>query len=96
MAKNEVQGIVKYSLIHKTDFGLEEFVNKFNQENIIDMKVVATLSDGSVHTFQVCELLEALITNFEVDGEEVITEEPENKKKITKLNNRNSVIKLAI
>jgi hypothetical protein len=96
MSNNEVQGIVKYSLIHKTDFGLEEFVNKFSQENIIDMKVVTTLSDGTVHTFQVCELLEALITNFEVDGEEIITEEPEDKKKITKLNNRNSVIKLAI
>jgi hypothetical protein len=96
MSNNEVQGIVKYSLIHKTDFGLEEFVNKFSQENIIDMKVVTTLSDGTVHTFQVCELLEALITNFEVDGEEIITEEPEDKKKITKLNNRNSVIKLVI
>jgi hypothetical protein len=96
MANNEVQGVVKYSLIHKTDFGVEEFMNKFNQDNIIDMKVVTTLSDGSVHTFQVCELMEALITNFEVDGEEIITEQPENKKRITKLNKKNSVIKLAI
>jgi hypothetical protein len=96
MAKNEVQGIVTYHLIHNTDFGIEEFTNKFHQDNIIDMKVIATLSDGSVHTFTVCELLRATVTNFEVDGQEIITEQEENKKKITKLNNTNSVIKIAI
>jgi hypothetical protein len=96
MGNNEVQGIVKYHLIHKTGMNMEEFMTKFHHDNIIDMKVTATLSDGSVHTFQVCELLEALITNFEVDGEEMVTEQEENKKKITKLNSKNSVIKIAM
>jgi hypothetical protein len=77
---------------------MEEFLMKFHQGNIIDMKLNVTLSDGSLHTFEVCELLEALVTSFEVDGEEMIVENntAEEKKKITKLNLVNSVIKLAI
>jgi hypothetical protein len=93
--RNEVLGTVKYKLIHNTNMSMEEFFTKFHQDNIIDMKVTATLSDGSVHTFHVCELLEALITSFEEDGKEMIGDIKE-KEKITKLNNRNSVIKLAI
>jgi predicted PolB exonuclease-like 3'-5' exonuclease len=93
---NVVQGTVKYDLLYKTDMSMEKFMTKFHQDNIIDMKVIATLSDGSVHTFQVCELLEGLVTSYEVDGEEMITEQIEDKKKITKLNNKNSVIKIAI
>jgi predicted PolB exonuclease-like 3'-5' exonuclease len=96
--KNLVQGKATYQLLHETGFSLEEFLTKFHQDNIIDMKLNVTLSDRSVHTFEVCELLEALVTSFEVDGEEMIVEDKtaEEKKKITKLNLVNSVIKLAI
>jgi hypothetical protein len=92
--KNLVQGTVMYHLLHETNMSMEEFMAKFHQDNIIDMKVHCTLSDGSVHIFQVCELLKALITSFEVDGEEMIHGESEEKEKITKLNT--SVIKIAI
>jgi hypothetical protein len=96
LGKNEVQGEAKYQLLYKTDMGVEEFMTKFHEDNIIDMKVQITLSDGSVHMMHVCEILNATVTNFEIDGEEVITQEEESKKKITKLNDRNSVIKIAI
>jgi hypothetical protein len=93
VVKNEFQGKVEYNLLYKTDMGMEEFMLKFHQDNIIDMKVLATLSDGSVHTFNVCELLKAVITSFEVNGEEMVFDDVENKEKITKIN---SVIKIAI
>jgi hypothetical protein len=91
--KNEVQGTVKYNLLYKTDMNMETFMTKFHQDNIIDMKVTATLSDGSVHIFQVCELLEAAITSFELDGKEMVYEDIKDKEKITKMD---SVIKIAI
>lgn len=93
--KNFVQGEATYHLVHETDYSMEEFLMKFQKENIIEMKLLTTLSDGSVHTFTVCELLKAVVTSFEVDGEEIMEDSIE-KKKITKLNLTNSVIKLAI
>jgi hypothetical protein len=90
---NEFQGKATYYLYHRTGMGMEEFLHKFHKDNIIDIKVTATLSDGSVHNFAAVEMLEALITNFFIDGEEVFSNDIENKEKITKIN---PVIKLAI
>jgi hypothetical protein len=47
--KNEVQGTATLHLIMNTDMDEETFTNKFHEDNIIDVKVQVTLSDGSVH-----------------------------------------------
>jgi hypothetical protein len=46
---NEVYGEATLHLIAKTELNEELFNMKFHEENIIDVKVQVTLSDGSVH-----------------------------------------------
>jgi hypothetical protein len=47
--KNEVQGTATLHLIMNTEMDEEIFTTKFHEDNIIDVKVQVTLSDGSVH-----------------------------------------------
>jgi hypothetical protein len=90
---NEYQGKVSYHVLYNTDMKMEEFMNKFHQDNIIDMQIQITLSDGSLHTVQVCDLLDAVVTSYVEDGEEVFNNDIIEKEKIT---NMGSVIKIAI
>lgn len=91
--QNEFQGTATYDLLYRTNMGLEEFLNKFTPDNIVDMKIHATLSDGSKHIIQVCEIVKAVLNSFTVNGDEVVMEDLTEKEKITKTG---SVIQLAI
>jgi hypothetical protein len=82
---NEVQGIVKVYLLGETEFDLNEFVKKLHHSNVIDSKLVLTISDGTVHELQVCEYLEAIIKSFTVNGEETINEEIDQKENVAKV-----------
>jgi ethanolamine utilization protein EutQ (cupin superfamily) len=97
--KNEVQGKATIEVYYKTTMSVEEFLQKFHKDNIIDQKQIVTLSDGSVHTFQVCDMTDAFITSFLVDDEEIVEDVIEMNKvidieeKVTKLD---SVTKIAL
>jgi hypothetical protein len=84
---NEVQVELKLYTLQQTEMDLNEFMNKFNDCNIVDTKLQVTLSDGSIHYAQVYDYLEAVIKSFLVDGEETIQEDINNKEKIAKLEN---------
>lgn len=96
---NEVQGLATFHVLYKTNMSVEEFLHKFNENNIIDQKVVVTLSDGTQHTFQVYEYIAGLINSFVVNDEEIVEEDidmkniVEIKEKVTKLD---SVTKIAL
>lgn len=90
---NEVQGQATYHIIHNTEFGAEEFLYKFHPDNIIGIKLHFTLSDGSVHIMDVCEILEATVSSFQSDEGEDMTISEIEKEKITK---SSPVIKIAI
>jgi hypothetical protein len=96
---NIAQGTAAYHLLYQTDMNMEEFLHKFHEENIIDQKVMVTLSDGSVHTFHVYEYIKGIISSFIVDDEETIDDEIDMKnvinlkEKVTKLD---SVTKIAL
>lgn len=100
MGNNEVQGSVTLNLLYKTDMNVEEFLHTFNDDNIIDLKVVVTLSNGSIHTISCAEYVKGIINSFIVDDEELVEEEidmknvVELKKKVTKSND--SVTKIAL
>jgi hypothetical protein len=82
---NEVQGVLKVYVLGETEFNLKDFMRKLHDSNIVDSKLQITISDGTVHEFNVCEYLEATIQSFIIDGEEVISEEINQKEKVTKL-----------
>lgn len=96
---NEVQGSATFHVLYKTDMNVEEFIHKFHEDNMIDQKLVVTLSDGSVHTFQVYEYIAGIVNGFLVNGEETIEEDInmknviDLKEKATKLD---SVTKIAL
>lgn len=48
-----VEGFAEMSLLKETKMTKEVFLNKFHPDNIIDQELKVTLSDGSVHTFNV-------------------------------------------
>jgi hypothetical protein len=78
--KNEVQGTATLDMLFKTDMSVEEFLHKFHKDNIIDQKVIVTLSDGSTHTFEVYDMVNSIVTSFIVDDEEMVEEDiPMNK-----------------
>jgi hypothetical protein len=72
---NEVQAELKVYVLGETELGVNDFVRRFHESNIVDSKLQITISDGTVHEFQVCEYLEAVIKSFSVNGEDVISEE---------------------
>lgn len=82
---NEVQAELKVYILQQTEMGVNEFITKFNEGNIINMKMEITLSDGSVHQTQLCELLDGVIKSFIVNGEEQIEEDINKTEKIAKL-----------
>lgn len=96
---NEVQGSATFHVLYKTDMNMEEFIHKFHEDNMIDQKVVVTLSDGSVHTFQVYDYISGIVHSFIENGEEMVEEDfkmknvVEIKEKVTKLD---SVTKIAL
>jgi uncharacterized protein YihD (DUF1040 family) len=88
---NEVQGELKLYVLQETDLNLTDFLIKFSKENIIDAKLQIVLSDGSVHTLHVCDILERMMINsFLIDGKDVIQTEIKATKQET------SVAKVAI
>lgn len=96
---NEVQGSATFHVVQKTNMSVDEFFHKFHEDNIIDQKLTVTLSDGSVHTFQVCNMENPIITSFIENDEEMVEEDIQMnkvvqiKEKVTKLD---SVTKIAL
>lgn len=88
---NEVQGTVTLNVLQMTNLNVKEFLTKFHEDNIIDTKVLLTLSDGSVHTFHVCEVIRAIITSFMINDEECVPTENEKASKPVNLLTKISV-----
>jgi hypothetical protein len=65
---NDVYGSVKLALLKGTDLSEESFYETFQKENIIAAEFKLTLSNGSVHTFEVSEVLKMLWDQFD-EGE---------------------------
>lgn len=51
--KKVIEGVAEVFLTTETSMSVEEFMNKFHPENIIDQKLQLTLSDGSVHMIDI-------------------------------------------
>jgi hypothetical protein len=81
---NEVQAELKLYVLQETDFDVNEYITKFNESNIVNVKLEITLSDGSVHKTSICEMLDGVIKSFIIDGEEKITKDMNKKERIAK------------
>lgn len=74
---NTVQGSTTLYFLQETTLSREEYATKFNHENIIDMKLQITLSDGSVHMVSIMEVLDGKVVEFLEDEEKEKTTETE-------------------
>jgi hypothetical protein len=71
--KKSVHLSASFYLLFETDLDLEEFQNKYHQENIIDSKVEFILPNGDVHKAVFAGLEDLKIVDFE-DNKEKATE----------------------
>jgi hypothetical protein len=63
--KNQAQGLVNLYLLKDTTLNEETFNTKFHTENIVTAKLEFVLSDGSIHSVNVMELMDLNWISFQ-------------------------------
>lgn len=63
--KNQAQGLATLYLLKDTKMNEETFNTKFHPENIVAANLQFTLSDGTVHTVNVMELMDLEWSTFQ-------------------------------
>lgn len=69
--KSEAHGLASVYLINKTELNEEKYRTKFDQENIVGVKIEITTSDGKVHN--VNAFLGELTWNEFINNKEIAT-----------------------